>query len=168
MRPMILSTGGNVEAVDDQRRGLREEHRTHEDHQADREDAHELFGAFAQVAPHRLGKALAVVTQRDDSRHEIVHRTHEDAAEGDPQEGYGAVSRSQHGPEDRAQAGNVEQLDQKDPPARQGNVIHTVVKTFARSFCRGVDFDQFFQIAAINKIRTDKQCQADKKGNHCI
>ena len=156
----------DVEAGRDERCGLREEHRTDEDHQPGGKEPHDDLHAAAEVDPGRLGKTRAVVAQRDDPGDEVMRRTHEDAAEGDPQKRHRPVGRTEHGAENRAEPRNVEQLDQENAPPRQGHVIHAVVKAAAGRPGRRVDADEPFQIASIREICGHQQRQAHQKSNH--
>lgn len=64
----------NVEAVGDERGGLREEHRPHEDHQPGGKEPHDELHAATEVDPGRLGRARAVVAQGNDPGRENMGR----------------------------------------------------------------------------------------------
>ena len=156
----------NVEAVGDERGGLREEHRPHEDHQPGGKEPHDELHAAAEVDPGRLGKARAVVAQGNDPGDKIMGRTHKDTTESDPQKRDRTVGRTEHGAENRAEPRNVEQLDQENAPPGQGHVVHAVVKAAAGRRGRRVDADEPFQIAPIGEICGHQQRQTHQKSNH--
>lgn len=55
-----------------------------------------------------------------------MHRTGEDAAKDDPEHGDRTVEGTQDGPENVADAGDVEQLNQIDLLVRHGDIVHPV------------------------------------------
>ena len=156
----------NVEPVGNERRGLREEHGPHEDHQPCGKKAHDDLHPAAEIVACGFGQARAVVAERDDPGDEIVRRAHEDASEGDPQKRHGAVGGTEHRTEDRAEACDIQQLDQENAPTRQGHVIHTVIKSFTGSFGRRINIDEPFQIASVGKIGGNQQCKAHQESSH--
>ena len=156
----------DIQSVGDQRGGLRKENCSHKDHQPCGKQAHDDFHAGAQIASHQFGEARAILTQRNDAGDEVVHGTHEDPAQRDPQESHGTVCRAENRTEDRAQTGDIEQLDEKNPPAWKRNVIHAVIKAVAGRCRRRVDADQPLQITAIGKIGRDEQRQTYQKSDH--
>jgi len=95
-----------------------------------------------------------------------VRRAHENASEGDPQKRHGAIGGTEHRTEDRAEARDIQQLDQEYAPTRQGHVIHTVIKSFTGSFGRRINIDEPFQIASVGKIGGNQQCKAHQKSSH--
>ena len=143
--------------------GTEQEDRTDEYEQHDREEAHELPHSGAQVTSCHFGDAQAVVAHEHDARQEVVHRTHEDAAQRDPQKSHGTERCSQNRAEDRTRTGDVEQLDQKDPPARHGHVVYAVEERFARYAAGRIDRCDPFQIAAVGEIGDDERREADEE-----
>ena len=122
--------------------------------------------AAAEVAADHLGNAQSVVAHSHHTREVIVHRADEDAAERDPQERDGPEARPEHGAEDRTRAGDVQELDQKDPPPRQGHVIHAVEETPARGRRPGIGPGLPLEITAIGEISCHQKQQTREKGNH--
>ena len=106
------------------------------------------------------------MAERDDPGDEIVRRPHEDTSEGDPQKCHGSVGGAEHRAEDRAEARNVQQLNQKDAPTRQGHVVHTVVEPAAGCLGLRIDSDKPFQITSIGKIGCHQQRKAHQKSSH--
>ena len=104
--------------------------------------------------------------QRDHSGNKIVHRAHEDPAQGDPQECHGPVGCAEYGSEDGPEPRDIEQLNQENPPAGQRNIIHTVIQALTRGFSPMIDADQALQITAIGKVGRDKQAQTQQKSDH--
>ena len=164
--PDPCGTGDARRDLVKQLRGAEHEDRTHQHEQQHREDTHELAHAAAEIAPDNLGNAQSVVAYEHHARKIVVHGPHEDAAEGDPQKGHGTEAGAEDGSEDRARTGNVEQLDQENPPARQRHVIHAVIKPSAGCFGSGVGPCNPLQITPIGKIGRDKQGQTDQESNH--
>ena len=121
------------------------------------------YAADIKIKKKMIEDAQAVVAHEHDARQEVVHRTHEDAAQRDPQKSHGTERRSQNRAEDRTRTGDVEQLDQKDPPARHGHVVYAVEERFARYAVGRIDRCAPFQIAAVGEIGDDERRETDEE-----
>ena len=156
----------SVDAVGDQRSGLREEHRAHEHHQSDRKDAHQLFDAVAQIGADRLRKARAVIAQGDHAGDKVMGRAHENPAERNPEKRHGTVGRAQHGAENRPQTGDIEQLDEESLPHRHRNIVHAVERHGRRHGTPCIGPAKTLQITSVCKIRRHQQRKAHQKSDH--
>ena len=155
-----------LDAVGDQRSGLRQEDSADEHHQPHGKDAHKLFYPRPEVGADGLGQTRTVAAQRDDPGDEVVRRPHEDTAEGNPQECHGAVCRPQHGTENRPQPRDIEQLYEESPPHRHRDIIHSVERRGRRHRPRSIHAAQAFEIASVGEICCHEEPQAPQESNH--
>ena len=98
---------------------------------------------------------------------EVVNTTGENGTEGDPQEHAGAPHCAAHSTPDGAQASNVQQLNQEDPPGRHDDIVNAVLHgnsgglTVVRT--EGLGYE-----SAIDKVSADEKCQAYEETNHIL
>ena len=95
-----------------------------------------------------------------------MHGPHEDAAEGNPEEGDRAEACAEHRTEDGARTGDVEQLDEECAPAGQRHVVHPVVEAPARHLGRHIGACLPLQIAPVGEVGGHQQGQTYQKSNH--
>ena len=92
----------------------------------------------------------------------------EDASDDNPDEAAGSVHGTQNGPEDRAETGNVEELDHEHFPGGHLYIIHAVGMSYGRGLAIGVGAESLLDEFAIDEIAENQQGQGDKKGYHRI
>ena len=95
-----------------------------------------------------------------------MHGTHEDAAKGYPEEGYGAVTGAEDSTEDRACAGYVEQLNKECTPTGHRHIINTVVEFCAWHFGFWVDVADLFEILAVSEVCGNEQDKTTEESGH--
>lgn len=83
--------------------------------------------------------------------------TAEDAAEDDPEEGCRAEHYAHDCAEDRAKAGDVEELDEEDFPCRHCDVVNTVSLFDGRSDAFCVDSEETFDHPAVKDVAQNKE-----------
>ena len=90
----------------------------------------------------------------------IVDTTCKDGTKGDPQEDHRAPQSALQGTEDRAQASDVQQLDEEQLPLRHHDVVNAIVDADSRSFTV-VRSERVVNDLAINKIANDQDRQTE-------
>ena len=98
----------------------------------------------------------------DHAAHIVVHSAAEDRAEHDPQENHRPEHRAHQRPEDRARAGNVQQLHQVGLPGLHGNAVHAVIDSHSRGLplIRG---KYSVHHAAVNQVSDQQDSQGKNK-----
>ena len=132
------------------------EYRADHDQQDDREHAHNVLHRVAEVFAGDLRDGRAVVSLTDHAGEIVVYAAGKDGAEGDPQKYDRAPERALKCAEDRAEAGNVQQLNQKELPLRHNDVVHAVIDAYRRSLAV-IRAEGFVYDLTISKIAGDQQ-----------
>ena len=146
--------------------GTEKEYGTDDDHKNDAKHADEVPHAVSEVSTGNFGEAQAVVSEDHDSGQKIVHGAHEYSAESNPEEGDGPECGTEDRAEDRAGAGNIEQLDQEYLPTGHRDVIDSVVESFAGDGVAGIDLSEPFEPASVCEIGDDECCKTNEKSYH--
>ena len=132
--PAHHGIGGSVAGyVSQQDGGTVHKHRTHQHQYQQREAEHHGLGGFPEVLSYELGKTCAVIAERKHTAEVVVDRSGKYAAEHHPEVGGRSELRAHNGSEYRSRAGNVQELDHINLPARHCDEIHTV----GLGYCRG-------------------------------
>ena len=140
---------------------------TDHDEKHDREDTHDGLHDRAKVDADDFGDRSAVVPLGKHAGKEVMNRTGENRSEGDPQENDRTPLSALHGAEDRAEAGNVQQLDHEELPCGKHNIVDAVVDGYRRGLpvirckCRVNKF-------AVRKVTHNQYCETDQKAYHTI
>ena len=132
------------------------EYRADHDQQDDREHAHNVLHRVAEVFAGDLRDGRAVVSLTDHAGEIVVYAAGKDGAEGDPQKYDRAPERALKCTKDRAEAGNVQQLNQKELPLRHNDVVHAVIDAYRRSLAV-IRAEGFVYDLTISKIAGDQQ-----------
>ncbi len=142
------------------------EHRPHHHHQNNGEAPHKLLHARAQVAAGDLGDALPLVLDGEHARKIVVHAAREDGAQHNPQKSHRPPHGACHRPEDRAQSGDVKELDEKDLPPGHDHVIHAIGHGKGRGLAGIVHPEHPFHHPGIKNVAQDESKNRKKKGDH--
>ncbi len=92
--------------------------------------------------------------------------SHEDAAHNYPYIHHRAVHRSQYGPEDRTQAGYVQELDHEYTPALHGYIVNAVIFCESGGRPRRVHPEKSLGHFSIDKKSQDEQSDRYCQGYH--
>ena len=128
----------------------------HAEHDAD--GAADPLGLPAQVAPQDFRQVFPFVPQGNHAGKVVVRHSAQNAAENDPQECGRAIQHAHDGAENRPQPCNVQQLDEKNAPARHDHIIHAVRTGHGGSLPGGVRPENPFQHPSVSEI-TGRQGQ---------
>ena len=147
--------------------GTAYEHCAHEYHQYHREDGHHLLGAHPQIAPYDFWQTLTAVSDRQGAREEIVHRPGKDSAEHNPEIRCRAKLRTHNCPKDRTKPCNVQELNHKDFPVRQGDIVHPVCHRRSRRWAV-VRTKDAVHVGTVNPISENEHNEGNGKGYHSV
>ena len=89
-----------------------------------------------------------------------MNTTCKDGAKGDPQEHHRAPQSALQSTEDRAQASDVQQLDEEQLPLRHHDVVNAIVDADSRSFTV-VRSERVVNDLAIDKVANDQERQTE-------
>jgi hypothetical protein len=92
-----------------------------------------------------------------------VHGAAEEAAEDDPQEGNGPPQCSCERAEDRAEPGDVEQLDQEDVRPRHRDEVDAVGLGVGRRLARRIGLEDTVDQHAIGEVAGDQDRDGDEE-----
>lgn len=95
----------------------------------------EIPGGGPEIPPHRFGNGKAAIPVREETGTVVMDAAHEDAAEGDPEEGHRAPERPRDRTLDRADAGDVQEPDEKSPRLSHRDIVDAATMDHGR---RGV------------------------------
>ena len=109
-------------------------YRTDHDQQYDREHTHDILHGVTEVLAGNLCDGSTVISLTDHAGEVIVYAAGKNGAECDPQEYDRAPEGALQGTENRAKAGDVQQLYQKQLPLRHDNVVNAIVNANCRRF----------------------------------
>ena len=109
-----------------------DEHRAYQHQQHQRTDAHHEPHPVAQLVADDFGQRHASLPDADHAAEVVVNCAGEDASEHYPEVGRRSEQDAHDGSEDGSGAGDVEELDEEDPPCRHGKVVHAVLLLVAR------------------------------------
>ena len=110
------------------------EHGTNHDQQNNRKYSHNGVHDRPKIDARYFGDRSTVISLGKHTGEVIMHRTGKNRTERDPQEYDRSPQRALHGTEDRAKAGDVQKLHQKQLPGRHDNVVNTVIDRDSRCF----------------------------------
>ena len=91
------------------------------------------------------------------SSKEIMHGTHEYAAEYDPEICGRTVGCTCNGSEDRTETCDIEELDHKDFPRRDRRKVHTISLFVSRSLSRRIHIEIALNNLSVNEIACNKK-----------
>ena len=133
------------------------------DQQNQGKNDHELADAFAEVAADDFRIGCAAVTQGHHAGDEVVHGARENAAKNYPEQGGRAVQRADDGTEHRAQARDVQKLDEGEFPGWHGHIVHAV--SLGHDWCgtAAVNTEDFFGDDTVDCITRYEQAKAAEK-----
>lgn len=83
----------------------------------------EIPGGGPEIPPHSFGNGKAAIPVREETGTVVMDAAHEDAAEGDPEEGHRAPERPRDRTLDQADAGDVQELDEKNPRLSPRDIV---------------------------------------------
>ena len=146
--------------------GTGHEDRAAHDHEQDADDAAELFHAFPQVFAGDFRDVPAIVADGKHAGHVVVDGSPENAADDNPDIAAGTVHGPQDGPENGAEAGDVEKLDHEHFPSRHGDIIDPVGMGLGGCLAGQVGFEDLFDEFPVNEVAQDKKGQGDEKADH--
>lgn len=112
----------------------------------------------AQVAPQDFRQVFPLVPQGNHAGEVVVRHSAQNAAENDPQKRGRPVQHAHDGAENGPQPCNVQQLDEKNAPARHDHIIHAVRTGHGGSLPGGVRTENPFQHPPVSEI-TGRQDQ---------
>ena len=137
----------------------------HQHQEYDGEYPHYLLHGGSQIGAGQLRYAGSLVAHGHHAHHIVVDAPAEKGSEGDPQEHAGTPAGTCQSAEDRSKAGDVEQLDQKDPGGSHGNVVASVLHGDGRGFAV-VGSEHFFRDFTVNGKSHNQQCQTSEETYH--
>ena len=128
---------------------------THADEHDGDEDVHYFLDVLAQVDAYQRRGAAAAGAYGYHAGEVVVHSAHEDAAQHDPDVGYRAVCSAQYCAENGAEAGDVQKLDDEDPPGFQLLIINSVGTIAGGCDTVGIGFEKpcLYELAVEEKSR---------------
>ena len=94
------------------------EHGTYKNHQNHSENGHHLLGPHPQITTNQFRQTFTSMANRQSAREEIVYRSGKDRSQDNPQIRGRTELRPHNGTENRAETGNVQELNHKDFPSR--------------------------------------------------
>ena len=103
-----------------------DEHSTHHHQQEHSEHQHHYARTVTQVLADERRQVGSIMTKRQHTTHEVVHRSGKDAAQHNPQVGRRAEPHAHDGTENRARSRNVQELNHEHLPCGQRHKVHTV------------------------------------------
>ena len=120
-----------------------------------------------QILADDLREALAVLTKRDHAREVVVYAAGKDRTEDDPEVDTRSPERTRKCAEDRAKPCDVEQLDEKHLPRRQGDVVHSILEPYRRSNLPRTPKRSVYDCTIYN-VAHNERCERTKKCNHSL
>ena len=126
---------------------------------------HDGLHCRAKVDADDLGNGSAVVTLGKHTCEIVVNSTCENGTKGDPKENDRSPQRALHGTEDRAQAGDVQQLYQEQLPLRKHHEVDAVVDRH----CRGLTVirrEGIINDLAVCEVSAQDDSKTENKANH--
>ena len=110
------------------------EHGTNHDQKDNREYTHDVVHDRPKVNTGNLGDRCAVVSLGQHAGEIVMNGTGKNSTECDPQEHDRSPQSTLHGTEDRAEAGDVQQLYQEQLPCGHDNIVNAIIDRDCRGF----------------------------------
>ena len=123
-----------IDHLDDQAGRALRKYGTDHDEENDREYTHDVLHSTTEIITSDLRDRATVASLGKHTGKVIMDTTGEDGTTGDPQENNRAPECTLQGTEDRAEAGDVQKLNQEQLPLWHDDVIDAIIDSDGRCF----------------------------------